>query len=460
MYYMRITGYCLAFLLIVGCKSYTDKMAVLKREINLDCTAATYRVYDTNGANRLLALEERGRLCQLKGDWRGSAENYKAAMDHLFTDRETKPGISVSDTLKSAIASTYGNDMAKDYVPLAFDQMMLHTLDAFNRLALGEWDNFGVNVRNLEIWRNEATEYIERDMEALRKKGASSNSTVAFDLFKANAVNRSTDNIYALYLIGLYHEIIGDTSNALKAYSDIYRIRPGAATVKETMNQIDSPVPSREGEVIVFFEEGFIPPKREIKEYDMILKSAMPAYVLSDCMPYEDSSPLVISEDRQMIAKTKLFCDLAPLAAKSLDECMRGIIARQIARTTVKATTQGAFAVGGAIAAGSAASSGGNNKGGVVVVAVAGAALLGITAMGIYAEASERADLRAWLLLPRQVQIARFKLAEGSHQLQLSTAGMRENVMAEVKAGKKTFIYCIAAPNSMRAFSACMDKIN
>ena len=457
---MRIQWLCFAVLIIAGCKTYTEKMAVLKREIYLDCTSASYRVYDTKGANRLLALEERGRLCQLKGDWRGSADNYKAAMDLLFTASETKPRISVSDSLKSAIASTYGNDLAKDYAPLAFDQMMLHTLDAFNRLALGEWDNFGVNVRNLEIWRNEAAECIERDMETLRKKGAMSNSTAASELFKANAVNRSSDNIYALYLIGLYHEIIGDTSNALKAYRDIYRIRPGAATVKETMKEIDSYMPSREGEVIVFLEEGFIPPKREIKKFDMILKSATPAYVLSDCLPYEDGGPLVISESRQMIAKTKLFCDLAPLAAKSLDECMRGIIARQIARTAVKAGTQGAIAVGGAIAAGSAVSSGGNNKGGAVILAVAGVALLGMTAMEIYAEASERADLRSWLLLPRQVQIARFKLKEGIHKLQLSTVGMRENVEAEVKAGKKTIIYCIAAPNSMRAFSACMDKIN
>ena len=457
---MRIPWYCLVFLLMAGCKSYTDKMAVLKREISLDCSAATYRVYDTKGANRLLALEERGRLCQLKGDWRGSADNYKAAMDHLFTASETKPGISVSDTLKSAIASTYGNDLAKDYAPLAFDQMMLHTLDAFNRLALGEWDNFGVNVRNLETWRNQATECIERDMETLRKRGALSNSNAASDLFKANAVNRSTDNIYSLYLIGLYHEIIGDTSNALKAYRDIYRIRPGAATVKETMTQIDSSIPSGEGEVIVFLEEGFIPPKREIKEYDMILKSATPAYVRSDCLPYEEGGPLVISERKQMIAKTKLYCDLAPLAAKSLDECMRGIIARQIVRTTVKKGTEVALVVAGNIAHVAVFSGGNNRRDGAVVVAVAGAALLGITAMSIYAEASERADLRSWLLLPRQVQIARFTLKEGKHQLQLSTSGMRETVEAEVKAGKKTIIYCIAVPNSMRAFSACMDKIN
>ena len=444
-------------LLFAGCKSYTDKMAVLKKEIALDGSSVKYRAYDTQGPNRLLAWEERGRLCQLKGDWRGSASEYKKATDYLFTIRETKPRISVGDTLKSAIASTYGNDLARDYAPSAFDQMMLHTLDLFNRLALKEWDGFGVNVRNLEIWRNEAAVFIEKDAETLNKRGASANSSTASELFKTNAVARSTDNIYALYLIGLYHEIINNQENARKAYHDIERIRPGTATVKEALKTLGMALPPGEGEVIVFLEEGFIPPKREVKDYGKLLKSATPAYISFDCMPYEEGGPLVIREDGRVIAKTKLLCDLAPLAAKSLEECMRGIIARQIARTTVKAVTQVAMTMT-AIGAGAAVSSGGGNKNGGALI-IAGVAALGLTAMAIYSEASERADLRSWQLLPRQVQIARFRMKDGKHQLQLHTAGMKENVVAEVKAGRKSIVYCIAAPNALRTFAACIDKI-
>ncbi|MBQ7177458.1 MAG: hypothetical protein IJS08_08595 [Victivallales bacterium] len=442
-------------LLVAGCKSYTEKMEVLKKEISLDCQIAKYNAYDTKRVNRLLALQERGRLCQLKGDWSGSANEYRKAIDCLFTMRETKPDISVSDTLKSAIASTYGNDLAKDYAPSAFDQMMLHTLDAFNCFALGEWDGFGVHARNLETWRNEATVFIKRDAKTLQKTGASSNNSTANDLFKANAVNHSTDNIYSLYLIGLYHEIIGDTSNAIKAYRDIERIRFGTATVKETLKSLDTAMKPGKGEVIVFLEEGFIPPKREVKSYvGGILTSAMPAYISFDCMPFEDGGPLIISENKHQIAGTRLLCDLAPLAAKSLEECMRGIIARQIARSSIKIMTK--VGLTAATISSVVASSGGDNKGAVIL---AGAAALGVLAMSIYAEASERADLRSWLLLPRQVQIARFTMDVGKHQLQLSTAGIRENVVAEVKNGEKTIIYCIALPNAMRTFSACLDKI-
>ncbi len=442
-----------------GCVSYPEKMDVLKREIALDCDTAAYRACEEYECDKLLALEETGRLCQLKGDWHTSSEKYRAAMDYVFSLQTQKAVISATDALKDAIASTYGNEQMRDYAPSAFDQMMLHSLDSLNRLALGEWDNFGVDIRNLETWRNTAAECIEKDRKALERDGIAGDSSAASTAFGTFAVERSTDNVFALYLIALYHEAIGDTSNARKAYQDISRIRRGTPTVLAAISSLDAPRLVDEGEVVVFMEEGFIPQKRECRVYVnglfASIAAATPAYTSFDCMPYEDGRPLTVKEDGRHLVKTRLLCDFAPIAAKSLDECMAGIVARQIARSGVKAATQGALsaiAVGSAIAA----SSGGNNKGAIVL---AGIATLGSIAMGAYSEASERADLRSWLLLPRQVQIARFPMKAGCHNLTLSTCGMTENVVAEVKPGTITIVHCIAVPNVMRAFSACLDKI-
>ena len=419
--------------LVAGCKSYPEKISNLKRELAGDSSIAEYRIYAPQGLNRLLALEECGRLYQLKGDWRKSALTYKDAMDYFIEYSEVRPQISASETLRNAIASTYGNDMSRDYAPIAFEQMMVHTLDISNRLALKEWDGFGINVRNLEIWRNEC------------KKS-------------------SADNAYSLYLIGLYHEAIGDKSNALKAYRDIERMQGRTANVREAIRNLETGAKLNEGEIVVFVEDDFIPPKRERYSYkDVLLTtmvSAMPEYSQFDSLPCEDGL-LVIKEGGSRVAKTQVLCDFAPLAAKALEEIMDGIVARQISRTSVKSTTQGAFAAtavgAGAVAAVAAARS--DQRVAIISGAIAVAAAIGVVAVSAYIRASERADLRSWLLLPRQVQIARFKMKPGRHTLRLYKSGMHQDVQVDVKAGKISVVHCITAPNIMRSFSACLDKI-
>ena len=459
---MRKQTLAIILIVVAGCKSYTDKMEAFRRDVELDCSLAEYQICDENGKNRLLTLEEEGRLCQLQGDWRGSSDKYKAAMDYVYGQSETKPQFSSDDILKDAIASTYGNEMMRDYQPCAFEQMMVHTLDAFNRLALGEWDNFGVDVRNLETWRNEAVVMIDKDNEELKKSGIEANMSAASAVFGKNAVNRSTDNIYSLYLICLYREAIGDRENAKKGYRDIWRIRRNAATVKDAISNLNEPVNADTGEVVMFLEEGFVPPRREYTVHEgkiiTTIISSTPTYEAFDCMPYDDGA-LLVSENGVRIAKSKLLCDLAPLAARSLDEAMGGIIKRQIARTSVKAATQGvlsAVAIGAAVGAVAAGGSAGSASS---YICIAGAATFGAMAMGIYNKASERADLRSWLLLPRQVQIARFKMKPGRHTLRLYKSGMHQDVQVDVKAGKISVVHCITAPNIMRSFSACLDKI-
>lgn len=90
---------------------------------------------------------------------------------------------------------------------------------------------------------------------------------------------------------------------------------------------------------------------------------------------------------------------------------------------------------------------------------VANHGIAGSVGTAIMAAATEQADLRSWLLLPRQVQIARFPMKAGKHRLSLSTAGMKEEVVAEVKPGAKTIIHCTAVSNVMKVFAVCTDKV-
>ena len=345
----------------LGCRSYPEKVDSIKRQLALGLDESwplTYQAESEDGKNHLLFLQEKGRLDQLQGRYRESSESYQKAIE--FSDGlADKAVISVGDTLQKSLASTYGNDLSLDYPVVGFERMMLHQLDAINRLAIGDWDGFGVDIRHLEKCRNDTVEHLRRDMEQINEKfGTEKLKELTDDESYKNLIQkvdglapglqRSTDNVYALYLCGIYHEIRGEFSDASMAYGDIERIHPGLPVVKEALARIAGKSLSHdEGEVIVFFEEGFIPPKRDYRfQYGGVFTTVvldMPYYSPFDCLPYEGGGPLSVSENSKMVCLTEPLCDLATLAAKAHQERLHGIIVRQISRTSVKAVTRGIF---------------------------------------------------------------------------------------------------------------------
>lgn len=475
---LRISGaavVCVAAALMAGCAAYPNKVRRVKTQLELgvdEGSPVTYRAESFKGKNKLLSFEEQGRLDQLQGRYRESSTFYRQAMD-LCARHQDKPIVSVGDTLRASLASTYGNDLGLSYPPTAFDQMMIHTMDAFNSLALGEWDNFGVNVRNIEEWRNEGNEQIQQNINSMtdklgkkKEKFLSSKEYTGLMTKEQSftlGLQRSTDNVYSLLLVALYHESIGDFSNALIAYKDIERIRPGLPSVKEGIERCGGrTLAPDEGEVVVFFEEGFVPQKRNKRfQYGGLFTTVVmdiPYYASYDCLPYAEGGPLVVAENGCAVAASSIFCDLGQLAVKSHEERLRGILARQISRTSIKAITRGIFSGLALAGAYCAANNVGDDRGYTQTILLA-VGIVGSVGMSILAPATEQADLRSWLLLPRQVQVARFPMKAGKHDLSLMSVGMSDKVTAEVKPGKITIIHCSAVPNIMKSFSTCLDNL-
>ena len=456
----------LVCLLLAGCATYPSKVEKIKSGLGNSSQDkhAVYDIYNASGANKLLALQEKGRLAQLKGQYAESAKLYAEAI--AFSDAlEDKALFSVGDALDKTLAVAYGSDIALDYPVVGFERMMLHVLDAFDRLALGDLDGFGVDVRNIERCRGMAQARMKREMEALqeklRKKGYAqyfqegNEAGKSYQAFMANVASlapglkNSTDNVYALFLMALYREWLGDFQEALAHYKEIETIWPGNPAVTTGIARCKGEsLQEGYGELVLFVEEGFIPPKRLNHTTVGGMYLSLPNYAIADCLPYEDGGPVVVFDGSQYVAVAQTLCDLAPLAIKAHEERLRGIIGRK--KLTAGITTAMITL---------------NNEVNTTIFSnplyeAANLCLGCCTAFlaDIMVISSEKPDLRSWLLLPRQVQVVRVALKAGQHDMAFASAGKIVKLSVNIHAGETTIAHGISIPGTMRAFSANLTK--
>lgn len=470
MIFRKLMVYSCALAVIVsgGCASYPERVDSLKSQLSSDAKThkPEYNIYSDGGRNKLLALMERGRLAQLRGEYRDSSQAYAEAIS--FSDAiEDKALVSVGDALDSTLAVTYGNDLALDYPIVGFERMMLHVLDGFDRLALGDTDGFGVDMRNLERCRGMTKARLNRDMEVLLKKRGlrresslkQSSSTVSYEEFMRSArlltpgVKHSVDNAYAIYLMALYRESRGDYREALALYKEIegFNLLSDKNIARGIELCSDNAIPDGYGDVILFFEEGFIPPKRTNHVvFNDTWFYMLPNYANADCLPYEDGGPVVLMENGKYVDVAQRLCDLAPLAILAHEERMSGVVAR---KALTAGLTSGMIhfnnVINGTISTNPLAE-------GVLLIG----GFFTATTASLMSAASERPDLRSWLLLPRQVQVLRCTMREGRHNITLCSAGKAENLVIEVSHGAKTIIHCTSECGTLNCFAANISAVN
>lgn len=169
------------------------------------------------------------------------------------------------------------------------------------------------------------------------------------------------------------------------------------------------------------------------------LLSAMGRYTLPPTLaPIKiakiELSPVTIDNlniviDDQTVGHTEVIADIGRLAVERQTELMPQIIARGVVRRIVKK---------GVVVAGKKASGvEANNKGDLTS--------LGYDIAGVVWEATEKADLRSWSLLPGSLQIIRVDLPAGKHRLSATPARLGRQVggtfvgNADVFDGRTTF---------------------
>lgn len=407
--------------------------------------------------DRVIYSLERGRLRQILGQTDPSMDDFLAALTSMRED-EQRATVSLSG-IGAQAAGLAVNDNALPYAGEGYERVMLHHFQALNHLARGDLEAAGVEIRRANAEQEEALRRHEREI-ARAGEAAETHQLAAWDPNQvlteyagldeiAGQVKNSFQNAYTFYLSGLVYEQLGQPNDAYIDYKKALEIYPGniylqrdVLRLAETL-QMDQDLESfrrrfppgafppatgrkaGEGELVILFEDGFVPQKEQVKIPLPVIDSegvtgwtgvAFPIYRPQQSGP---SSLTVLSDSREL-GKTEPIADFRTLAVKALREKLPSMVIRQMIRTTIKAAT--------------------------AKMAKEKFGSLGEFGSSLYNLGSENADLRSWVTLPAQAQILRASLPAGSRRLSLAGTGeSATEVEVEIREQATTVLYLVRA---------------
>ena len=455
--YKRL-GVILFSMLLSGCSAsttfmpYPHKIAPLQQQL----TRATSPDFpsilkrERRGNDKILYNLEHGRVAQLFGQTELSREDFAVAIAAIRSNEER--ALVSAGQIGATLAAFTTNDNALPYAGEGYERILLHHYQALNYLLEADLSGAGVEFR----WANSeqeqalnrhAKELAKAEQEAQKRNVSNAAQNSEFQQRyaqldeAAGRLKNSFQNAYSFYLSGVVYELLGEENDAYIDYKKALEIYPendyvqrdvlrlarrlrmddDLAALAQRFPALDNTpsvaLKSGEGELILLYEEGFVPPREEIK-----IPFFLPGGLVTLAFPYyrgpwRDYYPLEVLTGNEMLGRTELLCDVRGLALKSLQEKMPILLTRQTVRAVSKVLAQQAA----------------KEKFGA-------AGQLGMMAFSVI---SENADLRSWLTLPENVQILRVTLPAGPQFLRLQAPNslLGSEIAIDVKDGGKTIVY-------------------
>ncbi|MFZ2950316.1 MAG: hypothetical protein WA003_12600 [Desulfuromonadaceae bacterium] len=421
-------------LLAAGCSS-TSTFTAYPHRIQPLLTSMTNRtpidfsqclLSECKSNDLILYNMERGRYAQVVGNGDVSMSDFRASMEKI-RENDEKALISAS-AIGANVASTLVNDNALPYEGEGYERVLLHHYQALNYLQKKDLEGAGVEVRRANAEQNESLirfeKELDRSREAAAEKNVGSDGVSRIDTQYAQMdevagkVKNSFQNAYTFYLSGFIYELLQQPNDAYIDYKKALEIYPDNWYLQQDVLRLAEKLEMREdleelrrrfphdtqrfvdengvgsGELLVLFEDGFVPRKHEIKipipiSSGGLVTIAFPIYQEK----WSDQTPLMILNDSELIGSTEPICDIRALAVKALKEKAPVIATRQIIRAVAKGVT--------------------------TAEARKRMGELGQFASTIWNLLSENADLRSWLTLPANAQILRTTLPAGSYRVAL-----------------------------------------
>lgn len=453
-----LTGLLLAGLLLGGCASrwqdlfvsYSDQMVPLRNQLLLGHAAeALPKVRESTPGDDTYVLDqlEKGRIAWLAGQDGVSKQGFAAADSRLAWE-ESQAKYRLSQGLAQA-GSLLTNDQTMAYRTPDYERTMLHHYLALNYLQRGDAEGALVEVRRANQVQERALKARADEVRKAKEKSEEAEADGEMrQLMSRGApeldrligqVKNGFQNAYTFYFSGVLYEAAGDLNDAWVDYQRGYQIAPdnqslqdallrlarlrgSSDELKETEKKVGRkapPLAKDQGQLVVLFEDGLIPARREIFLPLPISTSSGDFRTFTVAVPYydnraSDTGPLTVSVGRQA-GRTSSLVRLESLAAKDLQERLPGMLTRQALRLVAKEQLRR-----------SAAKEGGD---------------VGNILVGIFNTLSERADTRSWLTLPAEASSWQGMVPAGEVQLQLGAGSAMRTLPLTVHAGRTTLVW-------------------
>lgn len=460
----RLTRFLLggmALFILGGCAgtttftSYTKKMSLHLQDLQsrkpIDFTQCL--LSECQSMDQILYTMERGRMAQIIGQAEVSKKDFGATMEAIKVNEE-KATVSASG-IGAQAAAVMVNDNAIPYEGEGYERVMLHHFQAMNHLVNKDVEGAAVEVRRANAEQEEALKRHEKELEKARAEAeekelnpeeASTGVASRFEVLDevAGKVKNSFQNAYTFYMSGLVYELMNQPNDAYIDYKKALEIFPDNSYLKRDVGRLAhslgmteeqealrerfgaellsgaGSVKGGDGDLVVLYEDGFVPQKKEIKIPIPVPRAGLVAVAFPIYNEkWSDCAPLTVARPDGEIGATEPICYLNALAVKALKEKVPAIAIRQTIRAAAKAAT--------------------------AAVAKEHLGSLGSLTASIYNLVSENADLRSWVTLPANAQIMRATLPAGIHRLTVAQKGSNVSapVEVEIREGGKTFLRVI-----------------
>ncbi len=340
--------------------------------------------------DRLLVLLDKGMVLHSDGRYEESVK-VLAEAEKLSEQLDV---ISVSEEATTLLV----NERERAYRGEDFEKLMINVLQALNYARLGRDEAALVEVRRVDLRLKRMVDDEKKPYEQLA---------------------------IARYLGGALREDQKDWDSAFIDYYKAWKLQPKLEHLGEPLLRLakqleraeyeelraafpdadEAPLGPDEGEVLVVVEAGLSPEKHSLTREDQGQLLAVPVY--RDRWNGRGVSVKVGELTRSTVTVT----NLEAVATLHLNERIGRMIVKSLASTAVKA----------GIAAG--------------VGALAKDKNVGLAAFALMTLANQP-DLRSWLSLPAEFQLARFRLPKGAHEVTVEGGGRVAKQTVEVVPGR------------------------